>query len=262
MATTRAHLYEEPPEVQVELGRALRCTLAIVLAGGRGSRLGPLTEMQSKPAVPFAGKYRIVDFPLSNCINSGIRRVALLAQYKAHTLIQHVQRAWGFLRAELGEFVEVWPAQQQTSARSWYRGTADAVYQNLATMQGLAPEHVLILAGDHVYRQDYGVMLAEHVRGLAVDSIVSDGAVVSGGTVRRSLLSTDVRVNSNALVEDSVLLPGVVVGRRARVRRAVVDSGCTIPEGLVIGESPETDAARFFRTDEGVTLVTRPMLPI
>jgi glucose-1-phosphate adenylyltransferase len=142
--------------------RLLKSTLAIVLAGGRGGRLHPLTENQSKPAVPFGGNFRLIDFPLSSCINSGVRRVAVVTQYEAHTLIKHVQRAWGSLRSEFGEYVEVWPAQQQTHDESWYTGTANAVFQNLSTIKEHAPAYVLVLGGDHVYKQDYSIMLAEH----------------------------------------------------------------------------------------------------
>ena len=155
-----------------DLNTALRNTLAIVMAGGRGSRLKQLTDIRSKPAVPFGGKFRIIDFPLSNCLNSGIRKVGVLTQYKAHSLIQHVQNGWGFLRGELNEFVQVWPAQQQTPSGDWYRGTADAVFQNLQTLLSLKPEYILILAGDHVYRQDYSRMLAEHIESGA-DATVS-----------------------------------------------------------------------------------------
>ena len=146
-----------------DLQAALRATFAIVLAGGRGTRLMQLTDHEAKPAVPFAGKFRIIDFPLSNCVNSGIRRISVLTQYKGHTLIQHVQRAWGFLKAELSEFIEVWPAQQQISDDAWYRGTADAVFQNLKLISGHAPDYVLVLAGDHVYRQDYAALIAHHI---------------------------------------------------------------------------------------------------
>ncbi len=141
------------------VSRLTRNTFAIILAGGRGSRLKQLTQWRSKPAVPFGGKFRIIDFPLSNCINSGIRRVAVATQ--AHSLIVHVQHGWGFLRAELGEFVEILPAQQRI-ADSWYSGTADAVYQNLDIIRRHKPEHILILAGDHIYKMDYGKMLAFH----------------------------------------------------------------------------------------------------
>ena len=151
-----------------DLNRLLKSTLAIVLAGGRGTRLQHLTENQSKPAMPFGGTFRIIDFSLSNCINSGVRRVAVVTQYKAHTLIKHVQRGWGFLRSEFGEYVEVWPAQQQTSDLSWYLGTADAVFQNLYTIREHSPAYILILGGDHVYKQDYSIMLAEHVARHAV----------------------------------------------------------------------------------------------
>ncbi|MCU7857082.1 MAG: NTP transferase domain-containing protein, partial [Candidatus Thiodiazotropha sp. (ex Lucinoma borealis)] len=144
------------------VSRLTRNTLALILAGGRGSRLKHLTKWRSKPAVPFGGKFRIVDFPLSNCINSGIRRVGVLTQYKAHSLLLHIQRGWGFLRGEFGEFVELLPAQQRIES-SWYEGTADAVYQNLDILRSHNPDYVLILAGDHIYKMDYGTMIAEHV---------------------------------------------------------------------------------------------------
>ena len=144
------------------VSRITQNTLALVLAGGRGSRLKQMTMWRSKPAVPFGGKFRIIDFPLSNCINSGIRRIGILSQYKAHSLIQHVQRGWGFLRGEFGEFVELLPAQQRIET-SWYEGTADAVYQNLDIIREHNPEFVLILAGDHIYKMDYGAMIAKHV---------------------------------------------------------------------------------------------------
>ena len=150
-----------------------RETLGVILAGGRGSRLKQLTFKRAKPATPFAGKYRIVDFPLSNCVNSGIRRICVMTQYKAHDLITHLQRAWGHFRGEFGECVEILPAQQQIDA-SWYKGTADAVYQNLEYMQRHRPEYVVVLAGDHVYKMDYGLMLANHV---------DTGADITVGTV-------------------------------------------------------------------------------
>lgn len=413
---------------RVDLNRALKGTLALVLAGGRGSRLRNLTDDEAKPAVPFGGKFRIIDFPLSNCLNSGIRRVAVPTQYKAHTLIHHIQRGWGFLRAEVNEFVELWPAQQQTSDESWYRGTADAVYQNLEMVRRHNPDYILVLAGDHIYRQDYSKLLADHIqkgadltiscvdvpldkarefgvvavdeqdritgflekpsappcipgrpdhafasmgiyvfnarfliglleqdaartdsshdfgkdiipsllgqaalyahrfsdsavtpmgaqepywrdvgtvdayweanldltsvtpeldlyddlwpiwtyqlqkppakfvfdddqrRGMAIDSLVSAGCIVSGAAVRRSLLFSNVRVNSYGVVEDTVVLPDVDIGRHCRVRKAILGSGCRIPEGMVIGEDPALDAQRFHRTEGGVVLVTRAML--
>lgn len=146
----------------MDLNTARMKTLSIILAGGRGSRLKQLTDNRSKPAVPIAGKYKIIDFPLSNCINSGMRRIAVLTQYRSHTLNQHVQRGWNFLRSDFNEFIELWPAQQQTGG-DWYRGTADAVFQNLSMIDGLESEYILILAGDHVYKQDYSVMLQEHI---------------------------------------------------------------------------------------------------
>jgi glucose-1-phosphate adenylyltransferase len=138
-------------------------TVAIILAGGRGSRLKNLTDWRAKPAVQFGGKFRIIDFPLSNCINSGIRRINVATQYKAQSLIQHIQRGWGFLRGEFNEYVNIIPAQQRIS-EDWYKGTADAVYQNVDLLRENGGEYILILAGDHIYKMDYGKMLATHVR--------------------------------------------------------------------------------------------------
>lgn len=407
------------------VSRLTRNTLALILAGGRGSRLMHLTAWRSKPAVPFGGKFRIIDFPLSNCINSGIRRIGVLTQYKAHSLILHIQKGWGFLRGEFGEFVELWPAQQRVAETAWYAGTADAVYQNLDIIRDHDPEYLLILAGDHVYQMDYGAMIAHHVesgadmtvgcieidterasefgvmsvdengrvlsfaekpqrpeelpgspgkslismgiyvfnrgflfeqlikdadtprsshdfgkdiipsviktyrvmaytfrdprtgeqaywrdvgtldafweanleligvtpplnlydkswpiwtyqeqlppakfifddedrRGMAVDSMVSGGCIISGSTIRHSLLFSNVRVNSYACVSDSVLLPDVVVGRNSIIRNAVIDRFCQIAEGSSIGVDPDLDRrAGFHVTDGGVTLVTPEML--
>lgn len=150
------------PEVRF-VSRATRETLALVMAGGRGSRLRQLTTHTAKPAVPFGGKFRIIDFTLSNCINSGVRRIGVLTQYKSHALIRHLQMGWGFLRGQFGEFVELLPAEQRTEAMSWYSGTADAVYQNIDFIRAHEPAHVLILAGDHIYKMDYGPMIAYHV---------------------------------------------------------------------------------------------------
>ena len=412
--------YQDDPRF---VSRLTRETLALILAGGRGSRLKHLTMWRAKPAVPFGGKFRIIDFPLSNCVNSGIRRIGVLTQYKAHSLIVHIQRGWSFLRGEFGEFVEILPAQQRIET-SWYAGTADAVYQNLDIIRGHNPSYVLILAGDHIYKMDYGAMIAHHVereadltvgcievpldkarafgvmsvddegrivrfaekpeppepipgkpdmalasmgiyvfntpflfeqlikdadlpgsthdfgrdiipsvieryrviaypfrdvqggaraywrdvgtvdafwqanleligvtpelnlydkdwpiwtyqeqlppakfvfddperRGLAVDSMVSGGCVISGATVRHSLLFSNVRVHSYAEVVDAVVLPNVDIGRHARIRRAVIDKGCRIPAGTVIGEDPDEDARRFHVTEGGVVLVTPDML--
>ncbi|MDH5766077.1 MAG: sugar phosphate nucleotidyltransferase, partial [Gammaproteobacteria bacterium] len=147
-----------------------RNTLALIMAGGRGERLKHLTMWRTKPAVPFGGKFRIIDFPLSNCINSGIRRIGVITQYKAHSLILHVQKGWGHLRGEFGEFVELLPAQQRIET-SWYSGTADSIYQNLDIIRSHSPDHVLILAGDHIYKMDYGAMLAKHVEAKADISV-------------------------------------------------------------------------------------------
>src|SRR5579864_1866448 len=138
-----------------------KATLALILAGGRGSRLKHLTQWRAKPAVHFGGKYRIIDFALSNCINSGIRRIGVVTQYKAHSLIRHIQRGWGFLRGEFDEFVELMPASQRVE-ETWYKGTADSIYQNLDIIRAHSPERVLVLAGDQVYKMDYGQMLAQH----------------------------------------------------------------------------------------------------
>lgn len=396
----------------------------MVLAGGRGSRLKDLTDWRAKPAVPFGGKFRIVDFPLSNCINSGIRQIAVVTQYKAHSLIRHLQKGWSFMRGEFGEFVEIFPASQRVDEGSWYAGTADAVYQNADILRSHAPRFVLVLAGDHVYKMDYGPMIAwhddneaamtigcvevpvaeatafgvmhvdeegriidfiekpaeppsipgrdgvalasmgiyvfnaEHMydllerdaadpdsghdfgkdiipkairdsrvmaypfrgtglgsvaywrdvgtvdafwesnidltrvtpeldmydakwpiwtyqeqlppakfvfddegrRGMAVDSLVSGGCIISGATVRRSLLFSDVYVEEGSQIEDCVVLPNVRFGRGCRVRKAVIDRRCVLPHGTVIGEDESVDAARFHRTGKGVVLVTAEML--
>ena len=405
------------------VSRLTRNTLALILAGGRGSRLKHLTKWRSKPAVPFGGKFRIIDFPLSNCINSGIRQVRVLTQYKAHSLILHIQKGWSFLRGEFGEFVELLPAQQRIE-NNWYTGTADAVYQNLDIFRNHDPSYVLILAGDHIYRMDYGTMIAHHVetgadmtvgcievdletakefgvmavdedglvrefaekpddpkpipgsddtalasmgiyifnkdflfeqlikdadmpnsshdfgrdnipsvidkyrvvsysfqdprsgkqaywrdvgtidafwaanleligvtpelnlydktwpiwtyqeqlppakfifdnddrRGMAVDSMVSGGCIISGSKVSNSLLFSNVRLNSYSEVNDSVILPDVDIGRHCRITKAVIDKGCKIPEGTIIGEDLEADAKRFLVSPGGGVLVTGEML--
>lgn len=401
-----------------------RNTVALILAGGRGSRLKDMTNWRAKPAVPFGGKFRIIDFPLSNCVNSGIRKIGVLTQYKADSLIKHIQQGWGFMRGEFGEYVDLMPAQQRLSEHDWYLGTADAVYQNLDILRVQNPEHILVLAGDHIYKMDYGAMLADHVaneadltigclevpledakafgvmhvddkrqvidfvekpanppsmpgrsdtalasmgiyvfnagflfeqlikdadtkgsahdfgkdvipavinkyrvnaypfldmqsggqsywrdvgtidaywsanmeligvepdlnlydnvwpiwtyqeqtppakfvfddddrRGQAIDSMVSGGCIVSGSTVRHSLLFSSVRVNSYSLVQDSVILPEVNIGRHCRIVKAIIEKGCIIPEGTVIGEDREEDAKRFYVSPGGVVLVTTDML--
>jgi glucose-1-phosphate adenylyltransferase len=412
------------PQSQRFVSRLTRETLALILAGGRGSRLKHLTLWRAKPAVPFGGKFRIIDFPLSNCINSGIRRIGVLTQYKAHSLIQHVQRGWSFLRGEFGEFIELLPAQQRIET-SWYAGTADAVYQNIDIIRQHAPKYVLILAGDHIYKMDYGQMIAYHVesgadmtvgclevereqargfgvlavdaigrivdfvekpedppaipgrpevalasmgiyvfntaflferllrdaddgrsshdfgkdiipdiiskyqvmaypfrdeknnavqaywrdvgtvdsywqtsmeligvtpelnlydsewpiwtyqeqwppakfvfddddrRGMAVDSMVSGGCIISGSQVRHSLLFSDVRVEAGSVVQDSVILPSVQIGRECQIQRCVIDNGCRIPDGLRIGIDEQEDARHFHVSSGGVRVVTAQML--
>ncbi|WP_159350208.1 glucose-1-phosphate adenylyltransferase [Roseomonas harenae] len=405
-----------------------RSAMAYVLAGGRGSRLLELTDRRAKPAVFFGAKSRIIDFALSNAINSGIRRIGVATQYKAHSLIRHMQRGWNFLRPERNESFDILPASQRVSETEWYSGTADAVFQNIDIIDSYGPRYMVILAGDHVYKMDYEVMLQRHVssgaevtvacievprleasafgvmhvdesdriisflekpadpppipgrpdvalasmgiyvfetrllmeelrrdaanpessrdfgkdiipalvargtavahrfeescvrsgheaesywrdvgtldaywqanidltdvvpsldiydrdwpiwtygevtppakfvlddegrRGMAVDSLVAGGCIVSGSHVRRSLLFSNARVHSYGQVEGCVLLPGVEVGRHARLRKVVVDSGVILPEGLVVGEDPKEDARRFRRSAGGVCLITQPMI--
>jgi glucose-1-phosphate adenylyltransferase len=415
-----------PEELALSLDLPKRA-VALVLAGGRGSRLKSLTDRRAKPAVYFGGKFRIVDFALSNCLNSGIRRIGVITQYKSHSLLRHVQRGWGFLKSEMNEFVDLLPAQQRTDDESWYRGTADAVYQNQDILASYRADYIVVLAGDHIYKMNYALMLADHVakgrdctvgciavpkaeatafgvmaidehykitdfvekppepptmpgddtrslasmgiyifnarflykelerdindpesshdfgkdiipravrngnasahpfslsavgtrvneepywrdvgtidaywdanidltatdpllnlydtrwpiwtyqaqlppakfvhnqddrRGMAIESVVSGGCIVSGN-VHRSVLFSNVRVHSYSVVSWSVLLPGVQVGRHVRLNRAVVDRGCTIPDGMVIGEDAALDNERFYRSENGITLVTREML--
>jgi len=407
------------------ISRLTKDTLALILAGGRGSRLYELTDWRAKPALYFGGKYRIIDFPLSNCINSGIRRVGVLTQYKSHSLVRHLVRGWSHFKKELGEFIEILPASQRYS-EDWYQGTADAVYQNIDIIRAEKPRYVMILSGDHIYQMDYGEMLAEHVarcadmtisclevpieeaagafgvisvdetgrvtafdekpanptpipgeegltlasmgnyifnteflfeqlrkdaanvdsnsdfgrdiipsiikdykvyaspfrdpvtreraywrdvgtldsfweanmelvspkpalnlydadwpiwtyqaqlppakfvfddddrRGMAVDSTVSGGCIVSGANLRKSLLFSNVQVNCFTDIEQSIILPDVVIGRRCKIRKAIIDRGCVIPEGTKIGVDNEQDKANGFRvTARGVVLVTRGML--
>lgn len=153
--------YYVEPNMITELTRN---TLVLILAGGEGSRLKDLTKWRAKPAVPFGGKYRIIDFALSNCVNSGLRKIGVLTQYKSHSLLRHLQRGWGFMRAEIGEFVELLPAQQRTREKAWYKGTADALYQNMDIMQRHNTEYVIVLGGDHIYTMDYAKMLVQHVQ--------------------------------------------------------------------------------------------------
>jgi glucose-1-phosphate adenylyltransferase len=157
----KMHKYYVEPTIVTELTRK---TLVLVLAGGEGSRLKGLTRWRAKPAVPFGGKYRIIDFALSNCVNSGLRRIGVLTQYKAHSLIRHLQRAWSFMRPEIGEFVEILPAQQRTAKKQWYQGTADALYQNLDIVKIHSPDYVMVLGGDHIYTMDYSEMLVNHAQ--------------------------------------------------------------------------------------------------
>jgi glucose-1-phosphate adenylyltransferase len=403
-------------------------TIALVLAGGRGSRLFDLTDRRAKPAVYFGGKFRIIDFALSNCINSGIRRIGVLTQYKSHSLLRHLQRGWNFLRGEQNEFIDLLPAQQRVNEAFWYRGTADAISQNIDILRAYGPEYILVLAGDHIYKQDYSLMLLDHVESRAkvtvgcievprleatalgvmhvdeqrritaflekpkdppaipgkpdkalgsmgiyvfaaeylysllekdmndessehdfgknliprivadggavahplnlssipastrsrpywrdvgtVDAfwaanldlasnlpelnlydrdwpvwtyqeqlppakfvpdsnglngetsnvLISGGCIVIGSNIRLSVLFSNVKVESCCTLHEAVIMPDTVIGRGARLSRVVIDRGCEIPEGMVVGEDAESDGRRFFRTDEGVVLITREML--
>jgi glucose-1-phosphate adenylyltransferase len=414
------------PEASVP-GAATKSALALILAGGRGSRLEQLTDWRAKPAVPFGGKFRIIDFALSNCVNSGIRRIGVCTQYKAQSLIRHVQLGWSFLDGRFDEFVELLPAQQRIVS-SWYKGTADAVYQNVDILRRLSPRHVLILAGDHVYKMNYGAMLNDHIardaqmsvacidvplaaasslgvmvvdeqrrivdfqekpdeptpdpnrpdwalasmgiyifdapflyaellrdandaasthdfgrdiipslvrrgapvyvhefarscvnmsagkpywrdvgtidayweanialtdvvpelnlydknwpiwtyqeqlppakfvynedvrRGIATNSLVSGGCIVSGSTVHRSLLFSNVHVHSYCMIEESVILPNVDIGRNVVLKHAVVDKYCRLPPGLSVGVDQKEDRQRFHVTERGITLITPEML--
>ena len=400
-------------------------TYAVILAGGRGSRLFELTNWRAKPAVYFGGKFRIIDFPLSNCANSGINRVGIATQYKSHSLIRHINRGWGHFKADLSEFVEILPASQR-HGDDWYVGTADAVYQNLDIIRAQQPKYVLVLSGDHVYRMDYGTLLAQHVdnnadmtvcciettteeaagsfgvmtvntdhkvsafdekpahpselphnpgrclasmgnylfnteflfeqlkkdhanessshdfghdiipsiiqshnvfafafedpksvnqpywrdvgtldsfweanmelvepepqfdlydktwpiltyqeqlppakfifdnasrRGTALDSTVSSGCIISGSTIRKSLLYSSVHTHSYSIIEQSVLMHECDIGEHCKLFRVIVDTKCHIPAGLTIGYDREQDIANGFRVSEkGITLVTRDML--
>jgi glucose-1-phosphate adenylyltransferase len=397
-----------------------RDVLTLILAGGRGSRLGALTRDRAKPAVPFGGHYRIIDFPLSNCINSGLRRILVLTQYKARSLDRHISAGWSFLSRTLNEYVDVLPAQQQIG-ETWYKGTADALYQNIYTLEKAEPRDVLILAGDHIYKMDYSAMIAAHRRadadatvacinvprsdasrfgiltlgagnrvtqavekpaepgpgpflasmgvylfksrvlyeqlcldatrpesrheigtdllgpmlsthrviaypfqdlnakavpywrdvgtidayyqatmdlvavepelnlydrawpirtlqpmlpppkfvhgeqdrrGEAIMSLVCQGCIVSGGSVRHSVLSPGVRIHSYALVEESILLDGVEVGRHCRIRRAIVDKDVKLPQNITLGHDHDHDRARGFQvTESGIVIVPKAEPP-
>lgn len=403
-------------------------TVALVLAGGRGSRLLDLTDRRAKPAVYFGGKFRIIDFALSNCINSGIRRIGVLTQYKSHSLLRHLQRGWNFLRGEANEFIDLLPAQQRVNEAFWYRGTADAITQNIDILRAYGPEYILVLAGDHIYKQDYSLMLLDHVKngskctvgcievprmeatalgvlhvdekrnitafvekpadppaipgkpdralgsmgiyvfdaeylyqlleedmgndasehdfgknviprvvkegralahplnlssvpratranpywrdvgtvdafwaanldlasdwpeldlydrdwpiwtyqeqlppakfvpdergnhGVTANVLVSGGCVVCGSVIRKAVIFSKVNVHSSCMISEAVIMPETEIQSGCRLSKVVIDRGCTIPAGMVIGEDAELDAQRFYRTANGVVLVTREML--
>ena len=411
-----------------ELQRTMQQSMAFILAGGRGSRLYELTDRRAKPAMFFGGKTRIIDFPLSNAVNSGINRIGVATQYKAHSLIRHLQRGWDHFREERNESLDILPASQRIDEENWYKGTADAVYQNTDIIRDHKPPYVIILAGDHVYKQDYSIMLEHHInsgadvtvgcvevpraeasgfgimqvdehdniieffekpadppampgdpdqslasmgiyifetnylldllkhdahepgskhdfggdiipaivksgkaiahpfsrscvrsgieqkpywrdvgtidafwqanidltdfepeldlysnewpiwtyseltppakfihntkgrRGLAVSSMVSGGCIISGSRLIRCLMYTGVRTHSFTRLEGVIAMPFVEIARKSKLKNVVIDRGVKIPEGLVVGEDPEHDAARFRRTEGGVCLITQPML--
>lgn len=411
-----------------ESQRLAQQSMAFVLAGGRGSRLYELTDRRAKPAMYFGGKSRIIDFALSNAVNSGIRRIGVATQYKAHSLIRHLQRGWSFFRAERNESLDILPASQRLDEENWYKGTADAVTQNIDIIQDYKPKYIVILAGDHIYKQDYSLMIKHHVesgadvtvgcievprmeatgfgvmkvgdndrilefvekpadppampgdpdralasmgiyvfeteylfellradaanpnstndfgtdlipdivkngkaiahpfsrscvltgietepywrdvgtvdafwqanidmtdfipqldlytndwpiwtyseltppakfihneegrRGSAVSSMVSGGCIISGSSIERCLMHTGVRTHSFSVLEGVVAMPYVEINRSAQLKNVVIDRGVVIPSGLVVGEDPELDAARFRRTAGGVCLITQPMI--
>ena len=186
-----------------------RKTLVLILAGGEGSRLGELTKWRAKPAVPFGGKYRMIDFTLSNCVNSGLRRIGVLTQYKSHSLIRHLQQAWNFMRAEIGEFVEIIPAQQRMS-KDWYRGTADALYQNIDIIHRHNPQYVLVLGGDHIYTMDYSKMLIHHINSKA-DMTVACIEVPRMDACEFGVMSVDEKLSISRFTEkpaDPEAMPG------------------------------------------------------
>jgi glucose-1-phosphate adenylyltransferase len=401
--------------------KSLRETLTFILAGGQGERLYPLTRGRSKPAVPFGGHYRIIDFSLSNCVNSGLMRIFVLAQYRSLSLDRHLKWSWNIFSRAAGEFLFTVPPQFRT-ADSWYRGTADAVFQNIDILQQWKPSRVLILSGDHIYKMDYSRMIEAHMQsgasvtvatvdcdratagrlgvleiddqnrvlsfeekpespkpipdkpdlsrvnmgvyifetgtlckavtddsqhdsnhdfgrniipslirdekvyaypfidenrkevnywrdigtldsyyeasmdlvqtnplfnlydtsfpilsftelrppvktvfageegnrmGVALDSLLCNGCIISGGRVERSILSPDVRINSYSLVQDSILFDRVEVGRNARIRKAIIDKDVKIPPGFLIGYDLKQDAERFTVTDSGIVVVPK-----
>ncbi len=199
---------------QIDSRDIAKGALAIILAGGRGSRLQGLTDWRAKPAVPFGGKFRVIDFALSNCLNSGIRRVGVATQYKAHSLIQHLQRGWGFLRGELGEFIEILPAQQRLDDESWYKGTADAVTQNLDILDSHRPEWVLVLAGDHVYKMDYAKLLLRHAQsGADITIACMEAPLAEASAFGVMSAGPDGRITSFA---EKPLFPDPIPGREDR----------------------------------------------
>jgi ADP-glucose pyrophosphorylase len=210
--------------------------------------------------VPFAGKLKIIDFALSNCVNSGVRRIGVLTQYKAQSLIRHIERGWSFLAASLGEYVDVVPAQQQ-HGELWYSGTANAVYQNLSILREARPKLVLILGGDHIYKMDYAVVLAEHVARGAGLTVACLEVPIEQATVRRSILFSKVRVAEGSVIKDSVVLPNVHIGRNVALRRTVIANHCRLPDDFRAGFDAAHDAARGFHvTERGITLITPEMI--
>ncbi|MEI6160914.1 MAG: glucose-1-phosphate adenylyltransferase [Roseococcus sp.] len=215
-----------------------RTAMAFVLAGGRGSRLMELTDRRAKPAVFFGGKSRIVDFALSNAINSGIRRVAVATQYKAHSLIRHLQRGWNFLRHERNESFDILPASQRVSEQSWYLGTADAVYQNIDIIEDLAPRHIVLLAGDHIYKMDYERMLQQHVE-QGADVTVSCMAVPREEAKGFGVMAVD----AQAWITDFVEKPANPPGIPDRPELSLASMGIYVFETRFLIEQLKRDAA-------------------
>jgi glucose-1-phosphate adenylyltransferase len=223
-------------------------TLAVIMAGGRGERLKDLTAHRAKPATPFGGKFRIVDFVLSNCVNSGIRQISILTQYKAQSLIQHVQRGWSYLRGEFGEFVEVIPAQQQMGP-SWYMGTADAVHQNMELFLAHRPKHVLVLAGDHIYKMDYGPMIAYHVE-KGADITVGVVEVPAPDSIHFGVL-TATEWNRVTKFSEKPKVPDTLPGRPGSILASmgIYVFNTRLLEKLLIEDAADSTSSRDFGKD-------------
>jgi glucose-1-phosphate adenylyltransferase len=212
--------------------------LALILAGGRGSRLHELTDIRSKPAVFFGGKFRIIDFTLSNCLNSGLRRMGVLTQYKSHSLLRHLQRGWSFLKPELNEWVDLLPAQQRIDETTWYQGTADAVFQNLDIVRSERPDFIVVLAGDHIYKMDYGAMLRFHVEHDARCTVACFEVPVAEASAFGVM-----EVNDDHLITEFVEKPPQPPSMPGRPDRALASMGIYVFDAEYLYQQLARDAA-------------------